>query len=137
MKPRKSAAFASALAAFAMVLSINPVLAAGSAEKLKAWDPDNDGTLDLTEVNKAAEARFDSLEGDKDGTLDAKEIKPAKVDKKAFAKADPDKDGTLTKQEYLTIVEARFRAADPDNDGTVSAAELDSKAGKMLARMLK
>lgn len=137
MIKRLPAATATALVAFVTVLSLNPALAAGSAEKLKTWDPDNDGTLDLAEVKKAAEARFDSLEGDKDGTLDRKEIKPAKVDKATFAKADPDKDGTLDKQEYLSIVEARFRAADPDNDGTVDVAELDSKAGKALVRMLK
>ena len=34
---------------------------------MKTWDPDNDGTLDATEVNKAAGAKFDSLEGDHDG----------------------------------------------------------------------
>ncbi len=114
-----------------------PAHAGDSAAKMKAWDPDADGTLDLAEVKKAAEAQFDSLEGDNDGTLDRKEMKATKVDKKTFGKADPDNDGTLTKQEYLTIVEERFRAADPDNDGTVSVAELDSKAGKNLMHMMK
>jgi len=108
-----------------------------AAEKMKAWDPDNDGTMDLAEANNAAGAMFDSLEGDNDGTLDRKEMAPTKVDKKTFNKADPDTDGTLTKVEYLTIVEVRFRAADPDNDGTVSVAELKTKAGKALALLLK
>ena len=108
-----------------------------AAEKMKAWDPDNDGTMDLAEANNAAGAMFDSLEGDNDGTLDRKEMAPTKVDKKTFNKADPDTDGTLTKVEYLTIVDARFRAADPDDDGTVSVAELKTKAGKALALLLK
>jgi len=108
-----------------------------AAEKMKAWDPDNDGTMDLAEANNAAGVMFDSLEGDNDGTLDRKEMAPTKVDKKTFNKADPDTDGTLTKGEYLTIVESRFRAADPDNDGTVSVAELKTKAGKALALLLK
>jgi EF hand len=106
-------------------------------EKMKTWDPDKDGSLDLAEVNKAAEAKFDSLEKDSDGTLDWNEMRSTKVGKKGFNKADPDKDGTLTKGEFSTIVEARFRAADPDNDGTVSVAELKTKAGQSLARIMK
>jgi EF-hand domain pair len=106
-------------------------------ERLKTWDPDNDGTLDLAEVKKAAEAKFDSLEGDKDGTLDKKEMRSTKVDKDDFKTADPDNDGTLTKDEFLTIVESRFKAADPDNDGTLSAGELKAKAGKSLLRLMK
>ena len=119
--------------------TIGPAQAAthSAAENMKSWDPDNDGTIDLVETNKAAGVRFDSLEGDHDGTLDRKEMRSTKVDKKTFNKADPDNDGTLTKDEYLTIVAARFKAADPDNDGTVSVAELKTKAGKALALLLK
>lgn len=118
---------------------VGPAQAAkhSSDQQMKAWDPDNDGTIDLPEANDAAGAMFDSLEGDNDGTLDRKEMAATKVDKKTFNKADPDKDGTLTKDEYLTIVKSRFEAADPDHDGTVSLAELKSKAGKALARLLK
>jgi len=108
-----------------------------NVEKMKSWDPDNDGTIDLAEANIAAAAKFDSLEGDNDGTLDRKELASTKIDKKTFTRADPDKDGTLTKVEYLTIVESQFKAADPDSDGTVSVAELQTKAGKALARLLK
>jgi Ca2+-binding EF-hand superfamily protein len=106
-------------------------------EKMKAWDPDKDGTLDLAEVQKAAAAKFDSLETDNDSTLDKKEMSSTKVDSKTFKKADPDNDGTLTKEEYLTIVEARFKAADTDHDGTLSVAELKTKAGQSLLRLLK
>jgi Ca2+-binding EF-hand superfamily protein len=107
------------------------------AQQSKTWDPDNDGTIDLAEAKKAAEAKFDRLERDHDGTLDRKEMSSTKVDKKTFTKADPDKDGTLTKDEYLTIVAMRFKAADANNDGTVSVAEFKTKAGKALARLLK
>jgi len=137
MLVRKLSIVASTLAAVGMFALAPAAQAGSSAEKMKAWDPDADGTLDMAETRKAAEARFDSLEGDNDGTLDRKEMKPTKVDKGTFAKADPDKDGTLSKEEYMTIVESRFRAADPDNDGTVSVAELDSKAGKLLMRLMK
>ena len=133
------------LAIFALVLSTVggfgwsvPALAADSvAGKMKMWDPDKDGTLDMAEANKAAEARFDSLEKDKDGTLDKKEMSATKVDKKTFKKADPDNDGTLSKEEFLSIVKTRFDAADADHDGTVSAAELKTKAGKALVKLLK
>jgi len=40
---------------------------------VKALDTDNDGTLDLNEVTKAAEAVFDRLQKDQDETLDRKE----------------------------------------------------------------
>jgi Ca2+-binding EF-hand superfamily protein len=118
---------------------IGPAQAAkySADERFKTWDPDNDGTIDLAETNKAAGAKFDSLDGDNDGTLDRKEMSSTKVNKKTFNKADPDKDGTLTKDEYLTIVKERFQKADPDNDGTVSVEEFKSKAGKALARLLK
>jgi hypothetical protein len=109
-----------------------------SAEtRLKTWDPDNDGTIDMAEAKKAAAAQFDLLDGDRDGTLDLKEMTATKVDKNTFTKADPDKDGTLTKEEYYTIVELRFKAADPDNDGTVSLAELKAQPGQGLALLLK
>jgi Ca2+-binding EF-hand superfamily protein len=104
---------------------------------LKTWDPDKDGSLDLAEVKKAAEAKFDSLEGDNDATLDKREMSSTKVDKKTFKKADPDNDGTLTKDEYLTIVEERFKTADTDHDGTLSVKELKTKAGQALLRLLK
>jgi Ca2+-binding EF-hand superfamily protein len=127
--------FLCALGSFGLVV---PAQAADSvADKMKMWDPDKDGTLDLAEANKAAEARFDSLEKDKDGTLDKKEMSSTKVDKKTFKKADPDNDGTLSKDEFLSIVKTRFEAADADHDGTVSAAELKTKAGKALVKLLK
>jgi len=136
---RKLAVTALMLGIAGTLATIAPAQAAkGSiAENMKTWDPDNDGTLNQTEVNNAAGVKFDSLEGNHDGTLTMKEMKSTKVDKKTFAKADPDSDGTLTKVEYLTIVELRFKAADPDNDGTVSVAELKTKAGKSLILLMQ
>ena len=139
MTLRKLAVTALMLAIAGALTTIGPAQAAADtiAEKLKTWDPDKDGSLDLAEVKKAAEAKFDSLEGDNDATLDKKEMSSTKVDKKTFKKADPDHDGTLTKDEYLSIVQARFKAADTDNDGTLSVKELKTKAGHALLRLLK
>lgn len=121
-----------ALVSFAYV----PPAHAGAASLIKALDSDNDGTLDLAEVKKAATAKFEKANPDKDGTLDAKEAKAVGINAKALKAADPDNDGTLDLNEFLSVVEARFKAADPDNDGTVSSAELKTKAGKALAATL-
>src|ERR1700691_1765229 len=118
------------------VTTIAPAQAASasSTAQLKAWDTDHDGTLDLAEAKKAAEAKFDSLDTDHDGTLDKKEMAAA-VHGTSFSKADADKDGTLDKSEYLALVEARFKAADTDHDGTISDAELNTKAGQARVRV--
>jgi hypothetical protein len=108
---------------------------ARSAGVPKALDPDHDGTVDLAEAKKAAEALFDRLDRDHDGTLDRREL-AGRLSAKDLAAADPDKDGTLTKSEYLAVVEQRFHAADPDNDGTLDAKELKSRQGRALLRLL-
>jgi hypothetical protein len=103
---------------------------------IKMFDTDNDGTLDLMEVKKAASDLFAKLDADHDGTLDKREL-AGRLSAKELAAADPDHDGTLTADEYLAVVEQRFNAADPDKDGTLDAKELNSKAGKALLRLLK
>ncbi len=102
---------------------------------IKKWDPDHDNTLDLQEVDKAADAEFDKLDTDHDGTLDRKELGHRVTDAE-FKAANPDKDGTLDKAEYRTIVEQRFKAANPDSDGTLDAKELGTPAGKHLLQLL-
>jgi Ca2+-binding EF-hand superfamily protein len=114
-----------------------PALAASrDANSIKMFDTDNDGTLDLAEVKKAASALFAKLDPDHDGTLDVRELR-GRLTAKELAAADPDHDGTLTLDEYLAVVEQRFKAADPDKDGTLDAKELRSPAGRALLRLLK
>jgi hypothetical protein len=107
-----------------------------SANAVKMFDTDNDGTLDLAEVKKAAAAAFARLDPDHDGTLDARELR-GRLTAKELAAADPDHDGTLTLNEYLAVVEQRFNAANPDKDGTLDARELNSRAGRALLRLLR
>ena len=109
---------------------------AWSQSLLKTLDPDNDGTVDLTEAKTAAGKLFDKLDRDHDGTLDRREL-GGRLNAKDFATADSDKDGTLDKDEFVALVEKRFKAADPDNDGTLGAKELKSAAGRSLVRLLK
>lgn len=124
-----------ALAAFAVGQSAQ-IAEAKTCKAVAQHDPDNDGTLDLAEVKKAAAAAFERHNPDKDGTLDMKEAKGL-LTKKEFKKANPDKDGTIDKAEFMAVVEARFKAANPDNDGTVDCKELHSKKGRKLKKLLR
>jgi Ca2+-binding EF-hand superfamily protein len=114
-----------------------PVLAASRRNlAIARFDTDNDGTLDLAEVKKAASAAFAKLDRDHDGTLDKREL-AGKLSAKELAAADPDHDGTLTLDEYLAIVEQRFNAANTDKDGTLDARELNTAAGRALFLLLR
>jgi Ca2+-binding EF-hand superfamily protein len=107
-----------------------------AANPIRMFDTDNDGTLDLAEVKKAARALFTKLDRDRDGTLDKVEL-AGRLSAKELAAADPDHDGTLTADEYLAVVEQRFRAANPDKDGTLDANELKSRPGQALLQLLR
>jgi Ca2+-binding EF-hand superfamily protein len=113
-----------------------PALAASRTNPVKMFDTDNDGTLDLAEVKKAASTFFAKLDRDHDGTLDKREL-AGRLTAKELDAGDPDHDGTLTAEEYLAVVEQRFKAADPDNDGTLDAKELNTRAGQALLRLLR
>ncbi|SRR6266478_4716999 len=63
-------------------------------DPIRMFDTDNDGTLDLAEVKKAASALFAKLDRDHDGTLDKREL-AGRLSAKELAAADPDHDGTL------------------------------------------
>jgi hypothetical protein len=115
-------------------LVVAPARAEQSA--IKALDTDNDGTLDINEVTKGAEAVFDRLQKDQDETLDRKEL-GSRLSAKEFAAADPDKDATLTKEEYVALVQKLFKQADVDGDGKLEAKELRSKAGRALIRLIR
>lgn len=126
-----------ALAAATLYGGSQPVFAAPRQRApIQMFDTDNDGTLDLAEVKKAASALFARLDRDHDGTLDKREL-AGRLSPKEFAAADPDHDGTLTEDEYLAAVEQRFNAANPDKDGTLDAKELSTSAGRALLRLLR
>ena len=102
---------------------------------ISRWDTDHDGTLDMAEINRAADAAFTRLDVDHDGTLSQQEL-GSRVTPAEFAAADTDHDGTLDKTEYLSIVDKSFQAVNKDSDGTVDAAELRTPAGRQLVRLL-
>jgi hypothetical protein len=136
LRARRFATLAMASLFVAGIPYVSIAAADQTTEKLKTWDTDKDGTLDLAEAKAAAEAKFASLDPDGDGKLDAKEAAAAHISASTFARADSDKDGSIDKAEYLRLVAKRFKAADSDKDGTISAAELDTKAGAALMALL-
>ncbi len=109
---------------------------ANAADFIKKWDVEHDGTLDLAEIDRAADAVFAELDTDHDGTLDLKEL-GNRMTKAEFQAADKDHDGTLDKAEYESIVAQRFHAANTDGDSTIEAKELTKAAGKRLLRLLQ
>jgi EF hand len=131
---RRSAVFTLVLGA--ICVRYTEVLAEGRRDPLHGLDTDNDKTIDLAEVKKAASTLFDRLEKDQDGTLDRKELR-GRLSEKELLEGDPDKDKSLTKDEFLAVVEQRFKAADKDADGTLDLDELRSPAGKALLKLLQ
>jgi hypothetical protein len=113
-----------------------PAFAQSSASFIQKWDVDHEGTLDLNEIYKAADAEFDKLDTNHDGTLDQKEL-GNRLTKAEFDAANPDKDGRLEKAEYHALVQKRFEAADSNKDGTLDQKELDSEAGRRLLQLLE
>jgi Ca2+-binding EF-hand superfamily protein len=127
---------AGALALAALIAAPTTPAFAKKPAPVAALDTDNDGTVDLAELNKSAEALFARLEKDNDGTIEPKELQ-GRLSKKEFKTADPDNDGTLSKDEFLAAVAALFKDADPDNDGTLDEKEFSSKQGKSLLRVVR
>jgi len=76
--------------------------AASILSNLKTLNPDNDGTVDLTEAKTSAGKLFNKLDHDHDGTLDRRELR-GRLNGKDFGAADPDNDGTVDKNEFLAI----------------------------------
>lgn len=109
---------------------------AAKPDPITAYDSDNDKTIDLAEISKAANDQFTNLEVDHDGTLDAKELR-GRLSAKDLKAADPDSDGTVSKDEFMAYVESIFKNVDSDNDGTIDAKEFNSKKGKALLRLIQ
>ncbi|KAF2990901.1 EF-hand domain-containing protein [Methylocystis sp. MJC1] len=118
-----------------LIAPVAPALAK-KAPPVASLDTDKDGTVDVNEANKSAEALFTKLDKDNDGTIEPKELQ-GRLSKKEFKAADPDNDGTLSKDEYLAVVGKLFKDADGDNEGTLDDKEFASKQGKALLRVVR
>jgi hypothetical protein len=122
------------LAAASLLGSGLPAIARPAS--FQAIDSDNDGTIDLDEVKRAASKKFDQLDRNRSGTLSRRELGRLRLSRKDFSAADPDNDGTLSKDEYLALVEKRFKDADADHKGTLTLKQFNSRAGLPLRRLI-
>jgi hypothetical protein len=99
-------------------------------------DSDNDKTIDISEMGKAASDTFDNMDSDGDGKIDLR-TSGKRLSKEEFKKADTDKDDLLDKNEYFAAADSLLRAADKDKDGVLDEMEFNSKEGKKLQRLIQ
>lgn len=99
-------------------------------------DSDDDKTIDISEMGKAASDTFDNIDTDGDGKIDLQTIGNP-LPTAQFKKADADKDGFLDKNEYFAVCDGLLRAADKDKDGTLDDQEFNSMKGKKLHRLIQ
>lgn len=123
------------IAATAFFLAGSVAIAADAATALKALDPDDDGTIDMSEAEAGAKKVWEAINTDGDDTLEADELQ-GMLDAKGLDMADPDDDDTLDWAEYSALVKEKFKAANPDDDGTIDLKELESPAGQELQKLI-
>ena len=107
-----------------------------TAELIARLDSDDDHTIDISELGKAASDVFDSIDTDGDGGIDQKAV-AKRIPPKEFKKADTDSDKALNKNEYFGYGDSLLRLADANKDGVLDEKEFDSKEGRMLQGLLR
>lgn len=107
-----------------------------TSELIARLDSDNDQTIDISELGKAASDIFDSIDTDGDGGIDQKAV-AKRITPKEFKKADADADKVLNKNEYFGYGDSLLRLADANKDGVLDEKEFGSKEGRMLQELLR
>ncbi len=134
MKRAISIGFAISMAMFGGFAAAAPDAAVPSP--VVSLDGDNDQTVDISEMGKAASDSFDKIDSDGDGNVDRAAL-GTRMSKDAFKKADTDKDNVLNKNEYFIYADSLLRIADEDKDGTLDDKEFNSKEGKRLLGLIQ
>jgi Ca2+-binding EF-hand superfamily protein len=134
MKRAISIGFAISMAMFSGFAVAAPDAAIPSP--VVSLDGDNDQTVDISEMGKAASDSFDKIDSDGDGNVDRAAL-GKRMSKDEFKKADADKDNVLTKNEYFIYADSLLRIADGDKDGTLDDKEFKSKEGKKLLGLIQ
>jgi Ca2+-binding EF-hand superfamily protein len=98
------------------------------------WDSDDDGTLDMAEVETAGATIFATLDKDKEGTLDAGEL-AGRLSADELQDLDSNRSGTLDRNEYAKAVAIRFRNADAN--GALDAREVATPDGAALLKLVQ
>ena len=119
-----------------LAITLIGIAPAWSQSLLKTLDPDNDGTVDLTEAKTAAGKLFDKLDRDHDSTLDRRELR-GRLNARDFAAAIPTTTELWTRMNFLRSSKSASRLPIPTMDGTIDAKEFRSAAGRSLVRLLK
>jgi Ca2+-binding EF-hand superfamily protein len=103
------------------------------AANFKRLDPDNDGTLELKELQAPIRAALDRAPAtDKPWFEHVLQRLQAE-----FKELDPDNDGTVDQEEYERLLQKRFDAANPDKDNTLERDELQTPAGQAFLILLE
>ncbi len=107
-----------------------------TADLIRLLDSDDDHTIDISEMGKAASDMFDVIDSDGDGGIDQKSV-GKRLPAKEFKKADTDADKALNKNEYFGYADSLLRIADANRDGVLDEKEFDSREGRMLQGLLR
>lgn len=109
-------------------------------KRFEKLDRNNDGAVDVHEVERRLLKGFERADRNNDGVVDQDEVKALGEKRggkgkgggkggnraeKRFQKADADRDGRVTKDEYLDKLPAWFRRADENKDDRVTRQEFD------------
>jgi hypothetical protein len=119
------------------LISVSSLAAIPSANDfIQKLNKDQDTSLDLNELNTAANAHYDAADADHDGTVEGKEVTALHLSRTDFSRVKMIK-GALPREEFLKLIKNRFDLADKDKDGSLDEKELDSPAGRDLRRLLQ
>jgi len=121
------------------VILIGPTYAStdnSPSDPVSLLDSDDDKTIDISEMGKAASDSFDILDSDGDGKIDFR-ISGNRLSRQEFKKSDTNKDDMLDKNEYFAVCDSLLRLADQDKDGTLDANEFKRPEGNKLQRLIQ
>jgi len=90
-------------------------------------DANGNGTLEQTELEKAAPKIFKKADRSGDGTLDRNEFKAAGGDPARFDEIDKDRNGRVDLDEFSKAAVERFKQVDTNRDGRIDNQELRSR----------
>lgn len=121
------------------VVSIGPTHAAPDKtpnDPISLFDSDDDKSIDISEIGKAASDTFDILDSDGDGKIDLR-TSGKRLSRQEFKTSDTNKDDMLDKNEYFAVCDSLLRLADQDKDGTLDANEFKRPEGNKLQRLIQ
>jgi Ca2+-binding EF-hand superfamily protein len=105
------------------VVLLTAGLACGAGPDIADLDLDSNGTLEMTEIDKAASDVFKKSDTNSDGVLDQSEYKAAGGDPSRFGEVDRDGNGRIDIDEFREAARKRFEQIDSNRDGRIDAQE--------------